>query len=369
MIKNNETDYKYSKEMGFFTQMKSWMAINPTYGCPWDCGYCVQHKDELYNKDGRYKEVKDLKLNGKVMSSLDVVVKMMENPRINNSTPITFFNFSDPFLPQNESKLVDILNNLEDRNFRNPVGLITRTAPSNKTIKNISSLRNLTPIIFVSYAGYEDPIEHAPNSKRIEMMDAFHSEGVRVIDYLRPLAKEWIEDGQLERVRENVKDKVNGIVMSGIRLTPEIVTKLNEKKIPIPYTPNHRKKYLSQEIQEKVLSIFKNSGIPVFRHTSCATSYLLRRPDYNAHTGYFALNNGVIGCDLPCVDYHKKFCVNENNFDEEFFIHLKKKVGLSSSYSINRQKKVISIPEEVTKEIKTFLRHNIAYHIETGVKE
>ena len=42
--------YLYSQEYNLTSQLKSWMAINPGFGCIWDCAYCIQHKDKFFNE-------------------------------------------------------------------------------------------------------------------------------------------------------------------------------------------------------------------------------------------------------------------------------------------------------------------------------
>ena len=104
-VENSESatgPYEFSREFKLITQLKSWMAINPSYGCFWDCAYCIQHKDTFFNQ-GDYKKVNN------VSNIEEVIGEIMSSSRITSKTPLTFYNYSDPFLPQNCSNLSKIL--------------------------------------------------------------------------------------------------------------------------------------------------------------------------------------------------------------------------------------------------------------------
>ena len=108
---------------------------------------------------------------------------------------------------------------------------------------------------------------------------------IPILLYHRPLVKEWIQEGQLERVRDEVGDSIDGVVMSGLRLTPEIIEKIKKRGLVVPYVPNHKNKFFPKDIQEKVISLYEGIA-PVYRYTSCGVSATLQIPDYNAHMGF-----------------------------------------------------------------------------------
>ena len=83
---------------------------------------------------------------------------------------------------------------LDKRKFKNIVGLITRTYADEDTLDVIASLKNLRPIIMVTYAGYQNrKLEGAPKNMRIKLIKEVKSRNIPVLLYLRPLAKEWLE--------------------------------------------------------------------------------------------------------------------------------------------------------------------------------
>ncbi len=60
-MESQEKSYNYSNEFQIATQMKSWMAINLSFGCPLDCAYCIQHKDRFFDTSS-YRRVHKAKI-------------------------------------------------------------------------------------------------------------------------------------------------------------------------------------------------------------------------------------------------------------------------------------------------------------------
>ncbi len=360
-------DYQYSNDFSLTTQLKSWMAINPSYGCIWDCAYCIQHKDAFFDKSDYKKVMKIRNISGGEITPEEVVAEIMTNPRITNNTPLAFYNFSDPFLPQNKRDLISILKGLDNREFRNPIGLITRTFADNETVEAIAQLENIKPVIIVSYAGYSNKeIESAPNSKRVEMMKRFHDAGVPILQYMRPLVKEWMEEGQIEKARDTVIDKIDGVVMSGIRLTPEIISKIQKRNVTVPFTKNYENKYFPESLQEEVVKAYDGVA-PVFRYTSCAVSTMLERPDYNAHLQYTKFTNKTDDneCKLPCKSGQSKICAGCKTPLESTVKELLSKIDKKDVEFEIKNEGVIYVKTEMDKQEKTFLRHNTSNHVES----
>lgn len=362
-----EKKYKYSNNFQLTTQLKSWMAINPSFGCIWDCAYCIQHKDVFFDTS-RYKKVNHIKINGQRITSEDVVSEVLTNPRINSKTPLTLYNFSDPFLPQNTEGLINILEELDERELKNPIGLITRTFVGDKILNRISRLRNVKPIVLVSYAGYENKnIELAPNSKRRDLIIKLHERGIPVLQYMRPMVREWIEEGQIERTRDKLGKYLDGVVMSGIRLTPEIILNIEGKGLVVPHVLNHTNKYFPKGLQNKIIEAYQEM-VPVYRYTSCGISATLGMPDYNAHFDFLKKTGKIFSdeCPLPCKEGQNKICYNQTTSETEpsRVKILLDKIGMGNlNFKIESSGQVI-FDKEISKEDRTFLRHNLLKHID-----
>lgn len=353
--------YEQSFEYSLGTQLKSWYSLNPSFGCFWDCAYCIQHKDQYYNESD-YKKI------NKVFEWEDVVQEVMSNPRITSKTPLTFYNFSDPFLPQNTTDLRSILLELENRNFKNPVGLITRTFVDKETLNTISNLKSLKPVVFVSYAGYTNPnIEKAPSHLRIRLMKELKNRGIPTVLYLRPLVQEWMEKDQMKRVYEETKDSIDSVVMSGIRMTPEIISKVKDKGLVVPYTKNYIHKFFPESLDKEVVDTFKD--VPVFRYTSCGVSAILGIPDYNSHNGYFVYKGKGKDdkCELPCTKSQREICSCATDKIDESVLPVAKSLLSKIGYNdinICLENKALILDKEISQFDTTYLRHNLSIHVD-----
>ena len=345
--------------------MKSWMAINPSFGCVWDCAYCIQHKDKFFDTSS-YRRIHKAKIEGEVCTPEDIVTEIMVNPRISSKTPIMLYNFSDPFLPQNIHDLESILTILDKRKFTNIVGLITRTFADTDTLDSIASLQNLKPIIIISYTGYNNvAIERGPLVKRVELAKELKERKIRTLQYLRPIVKEWLEPDQIKRVRDEIGHLVDGVVMSGIRLTPEIIAKINSRGLPIPRVQNYTNKFFPKELQDEILRTYEGVA-PVYRYTSCAVSATLRIPDYNAHLGFFreTQQKAFSRCPLPCREGQSEICLNHKPVDETRFRYLLNRINHNNLGFTIKPSGAIIVDKEISKYDLSFLRHNTSCHID-----
>lgn len=361
--------YEYSTDYNLLTQMKTWIAVNPSFGCIWDCAYCIQHKDAFFDT-AEYRRVHKVKTNKIDFTPEEIIAEIMRNPRVTKRTPLTLYNFSDPFLPQNTSDLVKILEGMDKRKFKQVVGLMTKTNVPDTVLDSIANLKNLRLIIYVSYAGYDDRrIESAPNNKRLELMKRINDRGIPTIQYLRPVVKEWVKEGQIERISQEVKGIIDGVVMSGLRLTPEIISKIKSKNLPVPKVANHKNKYFPVELQEQIVEAYRDVA-PVYRYTSCAASAVFNIPDYNAHMDFLRVVGKIRqedGCPLPCISAQKQRCFeygSENRTTEEQIRKLQEKIGYEDkNFKITNKGRVI-FEEPMSKEDLTFFRHNTSRHVD-----
>jgi DNA repair photolyase len=360
-----EKSYDYSEEFQIVTQMKSGVAINPSFGCPWDCSYCVQHKDKFYDTE-QYKRVHKAKIGTETVTPEDIVSEIMVNPRITSRTPLIFYNFSDPFLPQNTKDLGDILTLLDKRKFTNIVSLVTRTFADMDLLDKIAALKHLKPVVLVSYAGYNNVnIERGPLSKRRELAQELRERGIKTIQYLRPIVREWLEPDQFQRARDAMAPLVDGVVMSGIRLTPEIIEKITSRGLPIPQVKNHKNKFFPADLQEKIIEVYAGT-VPVYRYTSCAISSLFGVPDYNAHLGFFkeTQKKEFEKCPLPCTECQSKVCTKQSTPEKERVRELLDRIGHSSSTFEITPLGSILVDREMDKYDLSFIRQNTSCHVD-----
>ena len=266
--------FQYNTDYKLIMPGKSWIFVNPTTGCPLKCAYCVEQKDSWFGR----------KLT-EIYSPSETMEKVLDSPLIiKDKSPLAFYNFSDPFLPENKEGLLAILNELNKGGWKNKVGLISKIHPGENYLNELNKFENLKIGLFVSYANLIPRLESVSYKQRVKLMKDAKVKGIKVVDYVRPLVKEWTNEERLINLAYQIKGKVDAVSLSGIRLTPEIVESLKIRDIKIPEIKTYTNKQRDDELSSLATQIIGDiAQIPVFWHTSCAMSYLFEEPDYNSH--------------------------------------------------------------------------------------
>ncbi len=293
MVKN----FQYNTNYKLIMPGKSWIFVNPTTGCTLKCAYCVEQKDSWF--DGSLTEI---------YSPSQTMEEVLDSPLIlKDKSPLTFYNFSDPFLPLNKEGLLAILGELNREGWKNKVGLISKIHPGEEYLDELNNLENLKIGLFVSYANLIPGLESVSYEQRVRLMEDAKRKGIKVVDYVRPLVKEWIDEERLINLAYQIKGKVDAASLSGIRLTPEIVESLKIRGIQIPEIKTYTNKQRDDELSSLATQIIRDiAQIPVFWHTSCSMSYLFGEPDYNSHDIREKRKNS--SCGFPCIDFQRDIC-------------------------------------------------------------
>tara|TARA_Y100000310_G_scaffold29516_1_gene28015 strand:- start:24096 stop:25319 length:1224 start_codon:yes stop_codon:yes gene_type:complete len=301
--------FQHHTDYNLFMPGKSWIFVNPSAGCPLKCAYCVEQKDSWFN--GNVNQL---------YTPSETIDKLFDFPIIlKDKTPLTFYNFSDPFLPQNKKDLLPILEELDREGWKNKVGLISKVHPGKNYLEKLNELQNLKIGLFVSYANLVPGLESMSYERRVDLMADSKSRGMPVVDYVRPLVREWIDESRLEQLAKQIKGKVDAVALSGIRLTPEIVNTLEIRGSKIPEVKTYTNKQRDDELSQKATQIISDIvEVPVFWHTSCAMSYLFQEPDYNGHD--IREKRTKDSCEFPCIDSQRNICDSRQKVSSDKYI-------------------------------------------------
>lgn len=338
--------FEHNRDYELFVPGKSWIFVNPSRGCPLGCAYCVEQKDSWFNEQVTQTYTPSETLT-ELRNSL-VVLK--------DKSPLAFYNFSDPFLPQNKRNLFAVLEELNREGWKNKIGLISKVHPGKEYLQRLGGLHNLKVGIFVSYANLMPGLEAVSYEQRVQLMKDVKEEGIPIIVYVRPLVREWITPKRLEQLAEQIKGNVNAVSLSGIRLTPEIVDTLKLRGIFVPEVKTYTNKQRDDELSGEATQIIGGvSKVPVFWHTSCAMSYLFQEPDYNCHDIREKRNKNF--CEFPCVDKQREICSSRTEISSDSDIeNILKRIGKAISF--RREGQTILLKGDLlTLEDVSFVRH------------
>ena len=298
MVKQTqEKKFEHHTDYDLLMAGKSWIFANPTTGCTLDCSYCVEQKDSWFKKEIT-----------PIYTADESIEQIKNSPLVlKDKTPLTFYNFSDPFLKANKGDLMKILEALDEDGWTNKVGLISKVHPSVDYLGQLSELKNLKTGLFVSYANLKRGVEKAPAQPRIDMMRDAKYLGIPTVAYARPLVSEWTSEGRLVELAHQIKGNTDAVVLSGLRLTKEIVDSLKAHNVEVPKLKTFTNKEKDKGLFNKATKIISDiAEVPVFWHTSCAMSYLHGEPDYNSHDIREQLTKD--SCEFPCVESQRGVC-------------------------------------------------------------
>lgn len=341
-----EKKFKQHSDYELFLPGKSWVFVNPSHGCPLKCSYCIEQKDNWFQDKVTH-----------LYSPTQTIERMVKSPLIiKDKSPLTFYNFSDPFLPQNKKRLMPILEELNGSGWNNKIGLISKINPGRKYLSKLSKLENLKIGVFVSYANLNPGLESISYESRVKLMNESRDAGLKTINYARPLVKEWTNLDRIYELGRQIKGKVDAVSLSGLRLTPEIIESLKIRGLPIPNVKSYTNKERDDNLFEKATQILREEAeVPVFWHTSCAMSYVHNEPDYNSHDIREKIKKD--SCEFPCVKSQREICNsrkgNSSNKELEEIIE-----RMGKNVSMERSGEVITLSgPTLTREDVSFARH------------
>jgi len=351
-MKEMQTEYTYN----LIAYHDSWISLDPIIGCRYNCQYCVLRLPAWTQK-----------IPERLFSPEEAVDRLINHRYfVHDKTVICFGNRTDSFLKDNIDFTLRVLLEFEKHNLSNPICIATKCQIPMKFIKEVKTLKDLKLIIFLSYSGLAKHLE--PGIDFLSIRKTFKvlaNEGIPVVHFWRPLIPSNTSDSQIQNMLAFVSKYAKASVIVGLKYSPEsrkIFDDHPELRIPDDNIPLYGD-WLLQNIEEKLLKIAKTQflGYPIFKHTSCAVSYIFHKPDYNA-----TIYRDDICKVSTCPNSQRKICesaVFKPTIQQ--VSTLMKHLGLNLPFEVNEHK--IIIRGEISQEDYMFLLHNLNYPIKAKV--
>jgi DNA repair photolyase len=259
---------------------KSGLSLNHILGCPLDCAYCIRHTYGLW----------DQRVPRALMPDAAAVQELVNHRYFQpHVTPLQLFNrATDPFLPVVRPHTFAVLEDLDARELRNHVLIITRHQMKPGDVDRLNALHSLKVSLLFTYSGIDDQrIEPYPSSvaaDSMRLMSAPPHRRYRTILYWRPLVPGLNDsDEHLDRAYA-LAHYADATVFTGLFYRDEIAAYYRANGLPEPYDETARRKIVPETLERRVLAAF-DASTPLFRKTSCAVSFAHGLPDYNGHVG------------------------------------------------------------------------------------
>lgn len=255
----------------------SWLATNLYEGCSFGCIYCFRLR---WNP---------LPAPERMISVEEGVRMLLEHPKFRpHHTPLSVnVRSTDPLHPRVRNSTMSFVEHLDALNLRNPVGVVTKGLLTAADAERIASLKNVRFVLLVSYSGMPLEVEPIPKRLRIESMETARAYGIQVILSFKPVVSSWNDSqDQIEEVMAVARDHANAIVFGGLRLDPSIASSIvaRGRVVPIPMPASWGGKTMADGTRDRIELAHQQTcpHIPLYKHTSCAMSFLMEMKNYNS---------------------------------------------------------------------------------------
>lgn len=327
----------------------SWLALNPIHGCPFSCKYCFLNGVNLTS-------TKPIEL----ISPKEAVTELLNFKFYNENFPLCLFTSTDIFgTNSNINYAINLLNELYKNNVKNPVIFITKRLIPNYFLDIIDEYekKGMAFVFLLSYSGLDKNIEIGIDKIAIRTnFINLYKRNKKTIHYWRPFLPDNSTDECLNEVYNFVKKYSCCSISIGLKIQPNYIENMifweklcQQKEIAYSYESVWTKNAYNF-IQNK-----KKYDYPIFHTTSCALSYVLKQPDYNAFYGTAFCNSN------NCPNSQKIRCKKEHglliNKNIDIAMHkFKEKTNYTFKYSIDFLKNIITLDIELKTAEMVYLK-------------
>ncbi|MBI5516520.1 MAG: radical SAM protein [Deltaproteobacteria bacterium] len=252
------------------------VSVNPSYGCPLGCGYCILAGDGL----GDPTRVTPL---ARVERVLDVLSTHRDAV---GDLALHLFDHSDPFLSANEEATAALVEGLARRGFLNQVSLTSKVPPALATLRRIARCDGPAVTVYASLADTSGRVERVPPEARVALLRLAREAGLRAVLLLRPLHPAWTSLPQLAPYLRALRGSVDEVVLTGLRVDHATQALLAARGVEVPVGPPGASLLDPRFADEVARCVDENlPGVPLSRRRSCAANRLHQR-DCRKRTGH-----------------------------------------------------------------------------------
>ncbi|MRG27782.1 hypothetical protein [Laceyella tengchongensis] len=325
--------------------LKTSISINSFVGCYLGCEYCI-----LYSLEFPSKPLK-------IMDEEDAVMQLLAHKYFTfGLTPISINNKSDPLLKEVKDSTFKIMKVLERERVTNPIYLISKLELTDEDIDFLDSLK-LNVYVFYSFSGLGNHLEKVSTRyQEYRIKKLSHARNIKKIHYWRPLiVGENDDETTIRHMLEVVSSVFDVSIVSGLRVNEKVKKAFDRLNISVPfnnYTIKH--KYVEKEVFERVRQIRDEicPDYPLFRHTSCLTSYWAGTPDFNHHDRK-KINCTIFNCPNQSV------CATRKKPSTDLIDKLLSRIGKENEYEIREDH--VMFKGVMSQEDLSFLNLNMGF--------
>ena len=206
--------------MAIVEMHSSWLAINSVLGCPNGCKYCLLQATG--NNRAKPKEL---------ATPHESINKLLSYKYYDKNIPLCLLPNTDVFVTKsNINYLLNLLDEIETRNIKNDLIIITKCEIPDLIISKVLELKNKghNVIFYISYSGLPEEIE--PNISKKVLINNFKKlkqNNIDVIHYYRPFLPQNSSKKEIESVIDEVNKYTDTSVITGFALIQNFIDKVD----------------------------------------------------------------------------------------------------------------------------------------------
>ncbi|MGK7890821.1 MAG: hypothetical protein AB4042_15930 [Leptolyngbyaceae cyanobacterium] len=256
---------------------------NATNRCPLGCAYCVCHQDQNWHHhpEAFHEAIAPSNLLDQLLDHI------LATPQGVLGWPISLCDYSDPFIPAHQERVLTVLKAMTTRKMNNMVYITTKVHPGLQFLQQIKTIVEAFPLlrvtIFVSLSPLKPGYENASIAGRVQLLKDLVALDIPCCWYLRPLVADWFDEALMVFLaRQLIPHVAHHVVLSGVVLSVEIEAILRSRGLVVPvweHSQAGQKQLLLPTFEAKLRSLLRtvaaDCGIDlgqVMGHRLCGTN-------------------------------------------------------------------------------------------------
>ena len=360
-------------------QHESWISLDPVQGCPASCVYCYLEPKGLTRQVPMLPSENLDTIYQNLIASRYLKKSFIAEASIGRNFPIAIGNYTDMCLTfKNRQFLLSLLRKHREIMPEVPVCIVTKAALDTTFLEEINQI-GITVIFFISLSFLPPQLEKGapPANARLENFSHIASfANLRAIHFWRPVTSLSIPDRAtaLKQIDQLMHAGARVSVITGLKFGNNLarIFGQNEQNAFKVFFNEHvahnhlKNEIFEPDVQEAILYAAQEQSYPVYLHTSCAVSYVLSQPDYNATFRKPHLEARCLTSTCPsaqrarCAGFQKKFAHPSEEVLQQVAIYLDIPCSM---VAYSERKETIMVDRILTQEEQTYLTQATSFPV------
>lgn len=367
------------KQLPLVAQHESWISLDPVQGCPASCVYCYLEPRGLTRRvPGAPSEAPD-DVYRELAKSRYFEKSLIEETPTGRVFPIAIGNYTDMCLtPKNRHILLSLLRKHREYVPEVPICIVTKAVLDKVFLEEVSQI-GVTVIFFVSLSFLPTNLEKGtpPMEARLKNFEQIASfPNLNAIHFWRPVTSISIPNSATAIRQINLLKSAGAKVsiITGLKFGDNLakIFRSDDQHAFHAFFQDHivqdhlKNEIFEPSVQEAILSAARDQYYPVYLHTSCAVSYLLAKPDYNATFRKPHLEARCLSSTCPstqralCSTFKAKFAFPSSTVLRKIALYL----DIPSSAVVYSEKRdIILVDHVLTQEEQTYLTQATSFPV------